>query len=291
MAPSKTVDIRTSVGRQKLLGCTEWEMVLLEVTFKHFVKARFNSNSRCQKIWEAIEISHPSVRTTLYRNQRVEGNFFENLEQMKTHLYSTALQEVEAENSKGGDITAQKLEAKRRWNVERDQDDDEPTPVKIKKMKIEGEAVTKTRASPLSESIPGRNSKRSAPSSATQSSQSLEELLKAQVQKSTRETTEAVEAHVREAVEKRVSAREKELRDGIVAMDEAKARLTKAEALLAEVKAEHQKKVAAEAEDLKKRETAVHQRENILLSWESRRRKYVNDQLTRALGELKRIKN
>ncbi|SMR52184.1 unnamed protein product [Zymoseptoria tritici ST99CH_1E4] len=272
MAPSKAMDsldfrtYRTSAGMKELLCCEDTHISRLEIAVRCYLNDRDTKTSAGPSVrdtFKAIAKSDAVIDALLSgffgnTERQLPNYFYWGLGQMQMYLYHKALEELEevrAEKSKEQSVSAQKRQAKRRWNVERDQDDDEPSPVK--KMKTEVETPIEAQRTPPA-----------SPSAAAQSPANLGELLKSQAQKFTNETNKAVDAHVellvKAQVEKQVRPREQCLLDGQLALAVAESRLKERETRLAEAEAEQRRKQTEETDAMIKREEDVVKREEVM---------------------------
>ncbi|SMR53331.1 unnamed protein product [Zymoseptoria tritici ST99CH_3D1] len=263
MAPDKATDYGTFARMKKLLCCEDRHIRRLEVAVRKYIKdyaARHSLPPTSRETWQAIVRSDGVINALLAgplstNGSQLPDNFYQDVEEMKKHLYLSVLQEGQPAISKGRGCSAQKPEAKKRWDSERDQDDDEPSPVK--KMKTEVETPIEAQRTPPA-----------SPSAAAQSPANLGELLKSQAQKFTNETNKAVDAHVellvKAQVEKQVRPREQCLLDGQLALAVAESRLKERETRLAEAEAEQRRKQTEETDAMIKREEDVVKREEVM---------------------------
>ncbi|EGP87021.1 uncharacterized protein MYCGRDRAFT_92972 [Zymoseptoria tritici IPO323] len=154
MAPMKATDYGTFARMKKLLCCEDRHIRRLEVAVRKYIKdyaARHSLPPTSRETWQAIVRSDGVINALLAgplstNGSQLPDNFYQDVEEMKKHLYLSVLQEGQPAISKGRGCSAQKPEAKKRWDSERDQDDDEPSPVK--KMKTESAHTAEAQKQP-----------------------------------------------------------------------------------------------------------------------------------------------
>ncbi|SMY24149.1 unnamed protein product [Zymoseptoria tritici ST99CH_1A5] len=144
IGPHASVDAcHTIAAMQAVLGCSQHDIEQLQSLVIQCLSN--NPESGYERTWSTIIHANIFWREILAGHRRrgfprsadsprsdsqLPADFHTSVEAVKDHMFRTGMSELGKTTARQGDVAAEKLAAKRKWNQDRDQDDEEPQQVR-----------------------------------------------------------------------------------------------------------------------------------------------------------------